>query len=184
MPPSTSLVNRNGVPSAEPRQTFSRSGPIYDVATTSDLDALKAQLKEPQDGSLYMRDFCAKHRTIVAACADANQPIPMMDQIRALCVAVELCQSATMHLLLVVPLVANQTFEGLATGRRELGEPTTASMVGYANAAYQIPIAPPDPNPWTAMAALMTDCMAQTQNSACPSSGTHRGWRTQQVGAQ
>jgi hypothetical protein len=69
-----------------------------------------------------MRDFCAKHRTIVAACADANQPIPMMDQIRALRVVVELCQSATMHLLLVVPLVANQTFEGLATALCQAAE--------------------------------------------------------------
>jgi hypothetical protein len=97
-------VNRKGVPSAE---HFRDSGPIYGVATTSDLDALKAQLKEPQDGSLCMCDFCAKHRTIIAACADVNQPIPMMDQIRALRVAVEQisqCQSATMHWLLVVPL--------------------------------------------------------------------------------
>lgn len=151
---------------------FAILDPIYDVATTSDLDALKAQLKEPQDGSLCMRDFCAKHRTIIAACADANQPIPMMDQIRTLRLAVEhipQCQSATMHWLLVVPLLANQTFGGLATAlcqaAENLGEPTTASMVGYANAAYQIPTSPPDPNPWTTMAALMTDHMAQTQNT-------------------
>jgi hypothetical protein len=55
------------------------SGPIYDVAKTSDLDALKAQLKEPQDKSLCLRDFCAKHRTIIATRTDANQPIPMID---------------------------------------------------------------------------------------------------------
>jgi hypothetical protein len=151
---------------------FAIMDPIYDVATTSDLDALKAQLKEPQDGSLSMRDFCAKHRTIITACADANQPIPMMDQIKALRVAVERipqCQSATMHWMLVVPLLANQTFEGLATAlcqaAENLGEPTTASMAGYANAAYQIPPTPPDTSHWTAMAALMTDHMAQTQNT-------------------
>jgi hypothetical protein len=128
---------------------FAIMDPIYDVATTSVLDALKAQLKEPQDGSLSMRDFCAKHRTIIAACDDANQPIPMMDQIKALRVVVEhtpQCQSATMHWMLVVPLLANQTFEGLATAlcqtAESLGEPTTASMAGYANATYQIPFTP------------------------------------------
>jgi hypothetical protein len=35
-------------------------------------------------------------------------------------------------------------------------------MVGYANAAYQMP---PNPIPWTAMAALMTDHMAHTQTT-------------------
>jgi hypothetical protein len=96
----------------------------------------------------------------------------MMDQIKALRVAVEhipQCQSATMHWMLVVPLLANQTFEGVATAlcqaAENLGEPTTASMAGYANAAYQIPFTPPDPNPWTAMAALMTAHMAHTQTT-------------------
>jgi hypothetical protein len=114
----------------------------YGTATATDLTQLKAGLSTPKDGTTTMREFCAHHRQIHEECAGALQPLAEMDRVQALrqCVAhVPQCEAATLHWLLGTPVLANQTFDGLADAlcqaAQNLGEPETAATAGYANAA-------------------------------------------------
>jgi hypothetical protein len=114
----------------------------YGTATATDLAQLKAGLSTPKDGTTTMREFCAHHRQIHEECAGALQPLAEMDRVQPLrqCVAhIPQCEAATLHWLLGTPVLANQTFDGLADAlcqaAQNLGEPETAATAGYANAA-------------------------------------------------
>jgi len=116
----------------------------YGTLTAVDLTTQKQLLLVPFPPATPIRAYIQRHRAVHDVCAAAGQPMPASDMVGHLRKGVKhvpTFASAVQHFVTMYPLVAQQTFELLATllGQAEDNgepEPTTGS-VGYSAAVTE-----------------------------------------------